>query len=126
MTVNIQLPDLSTPTADMATLADEYRKQRQNTLALCAPLQAEDYGLQTAVFASPPRRHLGHTTWFLKPLFCVSLSLTISRCICFITRCSIPITRGLAIRFRAQCEARCRDRPMPKCWRIVIRLTNHC
>ena len=43
-----------------------FRRVRSDTLALCEPLVTEDYGLQTAPFASPPRWHLGHTSWFFE------------------------------------------------------------
>lgn len=43
-----------------------YHRVRADTLALCEPLVTEDYGLQTAPFASPPRWHLGHTSWFFE------------------------------------------------------------
>ncbi|NQD35885.1 ergothioneine biosynthesis protein EgtB [Permianibacter sp. IMCC34836] len=52
--------------ASIHALQRHYRRIRADTLALCEPLVAEDYGLQTAVFASPPRWHLGHTTWFFE------------------------------------------------------------
>lgn len=53
-------------TADIHALQQQYRRYRADTMALCEPLVAEDYGLQTAVFASPPRWHLAHTTWFFE------------------------------------------------------------
>ena len=43
-------------------LRDRYRRVRQRSIADCAPLQAEDYVLQAAAFASPPKWHLAHTT----------------------------------------------------------------
>jgi len=39
---------------------------RRHTLALCAPLQIEDYGVQPMADASPPKWHLAHTTWFFE------------------------------------------------------------
>lgn len=55
-------------------LADCYKKVRQRTEAICAPLQTEDYVVQPVVDVSPPKWHIGHTTWFfetfiLKPYF---------------------------------------------------------
>lgn len=66
MTTTSAMLELCEPNADITSLADRYRHVRQTTLELCAPLKTEDYGLQTALFASPPRWHLGHTTWFFE------------------------------------------------------------
>ena len=46
--------------------ADAYRRVRAASEALCAPLEVEDYGLQTADFASPPKWHLAHVSWFFE------------------------------------------------------------
>jgi ergothioneine biosynthesis protein EgtB len=58
----------------MIDLADCYQKVRQRTEAICEPLQIEDYVVQPVVDVSPPKWHIGHTTWFfetfiLKPYF---------------------------------------------------------
>jgi hypothetical protein len=58
----------------MIDLADCYKKVRQRTEAICEPLQTEDYVVQPVVDVSPPKWHIGHTTWFfetfiLKPYF---------------------------------------------------------
>lgn len=45
---------------------ETYIETRQRTESLCSPLNKEDYIPQTAVFTSPPRWHLGHTTWFFE------------------------------------------------------------
>ena len=55
-------------------LIDCYLKTRQRTEAICSPLQTEDYVVQPVADVSPPKWHLGHTTWFfetfiLKPYF---------------------------------------------------------
>jgi hypothetical protein len=39
---------------------------RQRSLELIAPLEPEDLGLQGMADASPPKWHLGHTTWFFE------------------------------------------------------------
>ncbi|KGE02571.1 hypothetical protein HRUBRA_02836 [Pseudohaliea rubra DSM 19751] len=40
----------------------------------CAGLENEDYGLQAAAFASPPKWHLAHTTWFFETFILRPLS----------------------------------------------------
>src|SRR5438445_392097 len=49
-----------------ATLADLYQSVRARTLEIVAPLEIEDYVIQTAEFMSPPRWHIGHTSWFFE------------------------------------------------------------
>lgn len=39
---------------------------RKHTLQICAPLEIEDYVVQPIVDVSPPKWHLGHTTWFFE------------------------------------------------------------
>jgi ergothioneine biosynthesis protein EgtB len=58
----------------MTDLAVQYKNVRQRTEQICAPLQTEDYVVQPVVDVSPPKWHIGHTTWFfetfiLKPFF---------------------------------------------------------
>ena len=43
-----------------------YVDVRRRTEAICAPLTAEDHGVQPFVDASPPKWHLAHTTWFFE------------------------------------------------------------
>jgi ergothioneine biosynthesis protein EgtB len=55
-------------------LADRYKKVRKRTEEICSPLQTEDYVVQPIADVSPPKWHLGHTSWFfetfiLKPYF---------------------------------------------------------
>ncbi|MDX6384819.1 MAG: hypothetical protein QOK48_2392 [Blastocatellia bacterium] len=47
-------------------LADLYKQVRARTLEIVAPLEIEDYVIQTAEFMSPPRWHIGHTSWFFE------------------------------------------------------------
>lgn len=47
-------------------LAVELTETRAQFLSLCEPLAIEDYSLQAAPFASPPKWHLAHTTWFFE------------------------------------------------------------
>lgn len=43
-----------------------YEKVRERSVAICAPLLTEDYVVQPIVDVSPPKWHLGHTTWFFE------------------------------------------------------------
>lgn len=45
-------------------LLRRFLRCRKRTLALVAPLEPEDYGLQGMADASPPKWHLAHTSWF--------------------------------------------------------------
>ncbi|WP_230411656.1 ergothioneine biosynthesis protein EgtB [Denitromonas iodatirespirans] len=51
---------------DRSAWAGAYRRVRAASEALCTPLCVEDYGLQTADFASPPKWHLAHVSWFFE------------------------------------------------------------
>jgi ergothioneine biosynthesis protein EgtB len=45
---------------------EKYNDVRQRTENICAPLQTEDYVVQPIVDVSPPKWHIGHTTWFFE------------------------------------------------------------
>ena len=47
-------------------LLEIYKNIRQHTEEICRPLKTEDYVVQPIVDVSPPKWHLGHTTWFLE------------------------------------------------------------
>jgi len=47
-------------------LRARYTQVRQHSLALVEPLEPEDVCLQGMADASPPKWHLGHTTWFFE------------------------------------------------------------
>jgi ergothioneine biosynthesis protein EgtB len=52
---------------------ERYRRVRERSEALCAPLETDDYQVQSVLETSPPKWHLAHITWFfetflLKPL----------------------------------------------------------
>ncbi len=45
-------------------LLQEFQQVRQGSENICAPLEIEDYGIQTIADISPPKWHLAHTSWF--------------------------------------------------------------
>lgn len=49
-------------------LKEKYLEVRNRTEALCKPLQIEDYVPQPVEFASPPKWHLAHSTWFFEEM----------------------------------------------------------
>jgi ergothioneine biosynthesis protein EgtB len=59
----MSVPVKKTATNSMMQL---YQTVRARTLEIVAPLEIEDYVIQTADFMSPPRWHIGHTSWFFE------------------------------------------------------------
>src|SRR3982751_3348432 len=45
-------------------LSERYQQVRKRSNDICANLETEDYVVQPVVDVSPPKWHLGHTTWF--------------------------------------------------------------
>jgi len=56
----------SLPDMGSANLAMEYEAVRQQTVALCSQLTAEDMMVQSLPEGSPTKWHLAHTTWFFE------------------------------------------------------------
>ena len=62
------------PSTTEVTLRDPDREQllvrlhaiRDASAALCQPLEAEDYSVQSMPDVSPPKWHLAHTTWYFE------------------------------------------------------------
>lgn len=49
-------------------LLDKYLTTRAHTESLCKPLETEDYIPQAVEFASPPKWHLAHVSWFFEEM----------------------------------------------------------
>jgi ergothioneine biosynthesis protein EgtB len=49
-------------------LKEKYEKVRQASLDMVKPLEKDDFIPQAAMFASPPKWNLGHTTWFFEEM----------------------------------------------------------
>lgn len=48
------------------SLVSFFLETRQHSEDICKPLEIEDYVVQPIVDVSPPKWHLGHTTWFFE------------------------------------------------------------
>jgi len=55
---------ISSPTIASSSLLAEYENVREWSVKLCASLETDDYVVQPTADVSPPKWHLGHTTWF--------------------------------------------------------------
>jgi len=56
------------------SLLDFFLETRKHTEYLCGPLEIEDYVVQPIIDVSPPKWHLGHTTWFFEEFILKSLA----------------------------------------------------
>ncbi len=45
---------------------DRYKAVRKRTETICEPLETEDFVVQPVADVSPPKWHIGHTTWFFE------------------------------------------------------------
>ena len=54
------------PGMSRETALSAYRRVRDQSEALCTPLQSEDYLLQSIPETSPPKWHLAHVSWFFE------------------------------------------------------------
>ncbi|WP_286841932.1 MULTISPECIES: ergothioneine biosynthesis protein EgtB [Sphingobacterium] len=61
-------------TENINELQSKFKNIRMHSVQLCAPLEIEDYVVQPIVDVSPPKWHLGHTTWFFETFILVANS----------------------------------------------------
>ncbi len=66
----VSAPARLPPSTESEPLAEYYERVRSTTLALAAPLSAEDQVVQTIPEVSPTKWHLAHVTWFFEH-FCL-------------------------------------------------------
>lgn len=52
--------------ADRQSLLEDYRRVRRTSEALCEPLLADDYQVQSIPQTSPPKWHIAHVSWFFE------------------------------------------------------------
>lgn len=64
MPSSLQLEERTASTAD--TLLLDYERIRKDSEHICAPLETEDYCIQTMPDVSPAKWHLAHTSWFFE------------------------------------------------------------
>ncbi|PPC94673.1 MAG: sulfatase maturase [Methylotenera sp.] len=50
------------------SLLDQYQRIREESVQICSKIQVEDYAAQPMPDVSPPKWHLGHTTWFFEEM----------------------------------------------------------
>lgn len=50
----------------MIQLTSDYQRVRNRSVAICQPLETEDFVVQPKADVSPPKWHLAHTTWFFE------------------------------------------------------------
>ena len=58
----------STMLQDRRSLLDMFMRTRQRTLELVKTLEKDDFVVQTAVFMSPPKWHVGHVSWIYEAI----------------------------------------------------------
>ena len=59
-------PRPARPANSRQKLIEDYKRVRNISLQICAPLMVDDYQIQSGVETSPPKWHLAHVTWFFE------------------------------------------------------------
>lgn len=57
--------------ASVQPLLHQYQLVRDKSLEICSHIETEDYTVQPMADVSPPKWHLGHTTWFFEEMLLV-------------------------------------------------------
>jgi ergothioneine biosynthesis protein EgtB len=57
----------------MNLFSTQYKEIRAHSVEICSKLQKEDYVVQPVADVSPPKWHLGHTTWFFETFILLPL-----------------------------------------------------
>ena len=65
------IPQEKRETLKNQTFQERFQSIRQKTESICQPLEIEDYVVQPIADVSPPKWHLGHTTWFFETMILV-------------------------------------------------------
>ena len=73
MSSNLLL-DEQTASTERESLLLDYLRIRKDSANICAPLQTEDYCIQTMPDVSPAKWHLAHTSWFFETFLLVPLA----------------------------------------------------
>lgn len=63
--IHLRLKDIIKQLIQM-DLIKHFKHVRKQTIEFCSHLQTEDFAIQVVQFASPPKWHLAHTTWFFE------------------------------------------------------------
>lgn len=62
----MQAKEQANRTVKIKDTTELFKETRSRTMQIVQPLEIEDYVIQTAPFMSPPRWHIGHTSWFFE------------------------------------------------------------
>ena len=66
MEENIRVLEELSPQEGLEGLLARYQRVRTLSETICAPLEVDDYQLQSIVETSPPKWHLAHVSWFFE------------------------------------------------------------
>lgn len=65
---------MTLPVPTSVPLRQHFSTVRKLSVALCGPLEQEDYTVQPTDDVSPPKWHLGHSTWFFENFILIHLA----------------------------------------------------